>query len=133
MVRIDPEKGLDPMLSYCFVCNKEKNELILAGTMGNRIRRESGAGKDARGVCFNKEPCDECKSIMNQGVIFISVKDGEKGDNPYRTGGWCAIKLESAEEMGIDISKNRMFFIEDSMYDKMGLPRNEHIDNRKEK
>jgi len=129
---LDQEKGVDPMLSYCFYCQKEKNELILAGVAGRRIRREAGANTDARGLCFSKEPCDECKSIMEQGVIFISVKDGEHGsDNPYRTGGWCALTLEAAERMGIDIEKQRVFFIEDSMYDKIGLPRNKNIDNRK--
>ena len=128
---LDPEKGVDPMLSYCFICNKEKNELILAGVKGKRIRHSAGVSQDARGVCFNKEPCDECKSIMEQGVIFISVKDGESGENPYRTGGWCALTLEAAERMGIDIEKQRVFFMEDSMYDKIGLPRNQNIDNRK--
>ena len=128
---LDQEKGVDPMLSYCYYCQKEKNEIILTGIMGNIMRKRAGASEYARGLCFDKEPCDECKSIMQQGVIFISTKDGESGDNPYRTGGWCALTLEAAERMGIDIEKQRVFFIEDSMYDKIGLPRNQNIDNRK--
>lgn len=133
-IYLDPKKGVDPMLSYCYLCQKPKNEIFLTGIKGSRIRKEAGVHEDARGVCFDKVPCDECKSIMEQGVILISVRDNEpQSDNPYRTGGWCAVKPEAAKRMfdNIDFDKNRVCFIEDKAWDLIGLPRNQEIDNRK--
>ena len=126
---LSKEKGLDPMLSTCFLCGKEKNEIILTGIVGDTIRQKAGVHRDARSLCFNKEPCDECKSYMEIGVIFISTKDGENGsDNPYRTGCFSVVKLEAAKRWGLDIDKSRVYFVEDKIWDKMGLPR-ENINN----
>lgn len=46
------------------------------------------------------EICDECKNVIdNGGTFFIEVRDGESGNNPYRTGRLVAIKTEVANEM----------------------------------
>ena len=128
----DKEKGLDPIISNCFVCGKEKNELILTGNKGKLIRKAAGVHKDTRSLCFDKIPCQKCQNIMNQGVIFISCKDEDDGkENPYRTGGWCAVKPEYVQRImpDVDFDKNRIFFVPDTVYDKLGLPRNEEINN----
>jgi len=130
---LDKENGVDPMLSYCFYCGKEKNEILLTGINGKFIRRSAGVSQNTRGLCFNKKPCDECKSIMEEGVILISIKNEESGDNPYRTGGWCAVTIDAAKRIfkDVDIDKQRVFFLEDKIYDAIGLPRDVSIDNRK--
>jgi len=66
---------------------------------------------------------------MKQGVILSSVRDGEKGENPYRTGAFAVVKYEAIDKMITDkelvkkIRQARFCFIEDSTWDALGLPR----------
>ena len=66
---------------------------------------------------------------MKQGVILISTKGGEHGNNPYRTGGWCVIKDEAIERMisNTDLREHilraRVAFVPDEAWDFLGLPR----------
>ena len=82
--------------------------------------------------CIDTEPCNECKNIMEQGIIFISTKDD---DREYRTGGWCAITESAVQSMPIDgdmkqsIIESRVCFIQNTTYDILGLPRNVEINN----
>ena len=76
-------------------------------------------------MCIDKQPCDECKKMMEMGVLLVSVKDGTDHENPYRTGSICVIKPEAAQRMfGSSIGSSRMAFVEDEAWDKIGLPRN---------
>ena len=66
---------------------------------------------------------------MEQGIILVSVRNGESTSNPYRTGGFVVIKEDavkkfSTPEMFEKVKKTRFAFIEDSMWDALGLPRN---------
>jgi transcriptional regulator NrdR family protein len=77
--------------------------------------------------------CSECQKYMEQGVILISVKDGEeeKGDNPYRTGCFAVVKDEAikkivkSKELVDQIIKKRMCYIPDQAWLVMGLPKGE--------
>ena len=129
---LDKEKGVDPMIVTCFVCGKDKNQLILPGIKGKALRKSAGLDPNAKSICMDKVPCDKCQNIMQQGVILISVKDEDVGsNNPFRTGGWCAMKVEAFKNMcpDIDTDKQRIVFVPDSIYDKIGLPRNVEINN----
>jgi len=116
-IRLSKKHGVNPTIPICFFCNKPKNEIILAGYLKGDIEAP-------KNVAWDKIPCDECKSYMEQGIILISVKDGASGDNPYRTGGFAVIKEEAAKRIftGFDVSKQRVAFIEDSAWNKLGLP-----------
>ncbi len=103
------------------------------------------------------EICDKCKGYMEQGIIVISVRDGEGDimkaeleaarsrhnrssddeffhlDNPYRTGGWVVLKQEAIERMLSDnpeilksTLEHRMLFMEQAMWDLVGLPPTPH-------
>lgn len=96
-------------MMLCFYC-QEPMGLVLDRKLRDIIP-EKGT--------YNTEPCDQCKSWMEQGVILISVKDGEDGPNPYRTGGWCVVGEVAFDE----VPESRMLFIHDSVWDQMGLPR----------
>ena len=39
--------------------------------------------------------CQDCRKMTEQGIVLISVKDGESGDNPYRTGRVAVVKEEA--------------------------------------
>ena len=69
-IRISPKHGVNPSMSRCYFCDGEKNELILTGML-------PGDAEAPREAVWNTEPCDQCKEYMKQGVIIISIRDGE--------------------------------------------------------
>ncbi len=116
-LRLSPKHGVNPAVDTCFLCGKDKG-LVLFGC-------QPGDKEAPRKVVANKEPCQECQEFMKQGIILISTRDGESGDNPYRTGGFWVLKQEACEQMftGIDFNKQRVVFIEDNVANKFKLPR----------
>lgn len=130
-LRLHPEHGVNPTIPTCYFCNKPKNEVALLGA--------AYKGQAPMHLCIDKQPCEECAGWMTQGVIFCSVRDGESGENPYRTGKWCVIKAEAVERWhDLDpgkkehILKARFCFIEDKVWATLGLPVGDR-DNRKKK
>ena len=118
-IQLSKKYGVNPSIPVCYFCNQEKNELILAG----RMKEDAEAPRKA---VWNMIPCDKCKEFMKQGIILISVKDGEGGRNPYRTGGWVVVKEEAAKRMFGEtnrILETRVGFLEDTAWDTIGLPR----------
>jgi len=111
-IRLSEKHGVNPAIPKCFYCLGDKNELLLCG----RLPKDQEA---PRNMVWDMEPCDQCKAYMAQGIIVISVKDGEgektEADralhvrsqeftparqmrpfvpNPYRTGGWWVMREE---------------------------------------
>lgn len=116
-IRISPKHGLNPSMSVCFLCGGDKNEIIIPGML-------KGDAEAPHKAVWNKEPCDKCKEYMNIGVMLISVKDKTDQENPYRTGNIVVIKADAAERMfGDSIKNQRAAFIEDELWDKLGLPK----------
>lgn len=117
MVEEKSHVGMD----LCFLCHEPKG-IVLDWRLRNSLPRQA---------CYNKEPCDKCAEWMKQGVILISVRDGESGDNPYRTGGWPVVKDEALRRIVGDserldeILKARVCFIDDTTWDLIKLPRKE--------
>jgi hypothetical protein len=123
-IPLSPKHGVNPAIPLCFFCNEPKNEIILAG----RLKDDAEAPQH---VVWNYDPCDKCKGYMQAGVICISVRDGESGDNPYRTGGWVVLKDEAVARIITTadvrdyILKKRIAFVPDNVWDAIGLPRGE--------
>ena len=118
-IKLSKKHGLNAVISVCYFCNEPKNEIIIAG----RLPNDDEAPKYA---IWNMEPCDKCKGYMEQGIILISVKNGERGNNPYRTGGWVVINEDAAKQIFGDncqAIKSRIAFVDDEAWDKIGLPR----------
>lgn len=77
---------------------------------------------------FDKVPCDECKEYIKQGIVIISVRDGELGDSPYRTGGWWVIKEDAIKKilcnnwsLWKEVKRTRIAFMPDSVCKMLGL------------
>lgn len=70
MLQLSQEHGVNPAIPKCFYCMKDKNELILAG----RLKDDAEA---PQGMVWDMNPCQECEELMAQGIILISVRDGE--------------------------------------------------------
>ena len=108
-------------MNTCYFCN-EPSEILLDRRMRNTLPRNVGV--------MNMRPCTKCEDLMKQGILLISIKNDTQGPNPYRTGGWVIIKQEAIERM-LDghflkfALEHRFMFINDEVWDAMGLPRNE--------
>jgi len=138
MVRVHKKYGLNPTMSNCFFCGEAK-DIWLIGARTGRFKEAGLASSDGEmnreiGV-VDTEPCQKCQEYMKQGVILISVRDGEGGKNPYRTGGWCVVKecvikeAFSPPELIENILEARMSFVCDTAWGRLGLP-TEHLDER---
>lgn len=112
-------------LTRCFFCGEGKDILI-----ATRYRPDGSPVKDLSqfdGKVVDQEPCPKCAELMKQGVILISVRDGESGDNPYRTGGFWVIKDDSVRriinlpELAEQIINRRVCFVPDEACKAMGL------------
>lgn len=132
---LDPVFGVNPMLTVCFFCQEDKNEIILWGQLNAEQRKALGAhnGCAPHKLCIDRAPCNKCKEYMAQGIILISV-DEEKSakdiNNPWRSGAWLVVKEDAVKRFGIeppelleDILTKRVAFIPDDAWDKLGLPR----------
>ena len=102
----------------CYFCN---------GPAGVAIDRRLKKSLPLNIGVIDKKPCATCAGYMKKGVILISVKDGESGENPYRTGGWVGVTTDFIERVtsppaAHEILKRRSAFIEDSIWKMLGLP-----------
>ena len=86
---------LGAAITRCYFCGENK-EIIM-----NTRLTEKAAQKieEYNGKVIDMEPCDKCKELMKQGIMFISVRDGESGNNPYRTGKLAVVKEEAVEKI----------------------------------
>ena len=136
-ILLHPKHGLNPCLTTCFYCN-EPSEILLVGSKVQAFR-EAGVPVSSDGQMpmqigvIDMWPCSKCEGYMKQGIILISVRDGEenkigKPPNPYRTGGWVVIKEDfidraiDNEELRAQIKKARFCFIPDEAWVALGLP-----------
>lgn len=129
-IKVSEKHGVNPMLCVCWYCGRDTGEIAMLGKLKNDEQAPH------RGV-LNREPCKECKEYMAAGVIFISVRDGESGENPYRTGGFAVITEDGVRRMIEDtdllehVLKVRYCFVPAATWSVLGLPTgDETIDNR---
>jgi hypothetical protein len=124
-VLLSPKHGVNPSLDLCYYCLETKGIALLG-----HIKDDAEAPR--QGI-FDRVPCDKCADLMRQGVMCISVRDGETDmENPYRTGKIAVIKDEAIERMNdkklvSDILKRRCVFIEDEVWASLGLPSAENL------
>jgi hypothetical protein len=117
-IPLHPKHGLNPMVEICRLCGNETGSLLL---LGNNCKTEAprvGAMQDS--------VCDKCADVMKVGIMFVEVRNGESGDNPYRTGNIWGLKEEAAERFIIEpmwtqVKKSRVCFIEQSTANQLGL------------
>jgi hypothetical protein len=141
-IAISPKYGVNPCVTKCFFCQQDSGLAMLGHMtrtrakemfgeeMAKQLRGEANDVEAPHALVMDKQPCDKCTALMEQGVIFISTRTGEEqSDNPYRTGGWCVLKEDAVrrlianEELLNHVLKARMAFIHDDTWDAIGLPR----------
>jgi hypothetical protein len=103
-ISISKEFGLNPTVETCFICG-ESIGVALLGT----------AYKDKDGKVAQAPPQ----------VCCIEVRDGETGDNPYRTGRVIAIKEDAVKRVLKQYDK--VNYVEQTAFNKL-FPKYEKID-----
>jgi hypothetical protein len=119
-IRVSRKHGVNPSVERCFYCGEATGVVLFGQLAGDR--------EAPRDVVLDRVPCAACKAWMAQGVICISVRDGESGENPYRTGGWVVLTADAVQrifhgEVVVHVLKSRVCFIPDEAWDAIGLPR----------
>ena len=112
-------------MSQCYFCGKVK-EVMLDRRLRHSLPRQA---------VYNNEPCNDCKQLMEKGVMFISVSNNSKEEGePYRTGKVCVLKDSAVERLLSGdilkgVLKHRCAFIDDETWSAIGLPTKEEIGN----
>lgn len=120
-ILLSKKYGANPSIAICHICGEETGEIVLPG-------RLKGDVEAPRRAVWNKEPCKQCKGWMGQGIILISVRDGEAGENPYRTGKIAVVteaamrKVITTQDLADDIARKRVCFVPDTVWEQVGLP-----------
>ena len=76
-IEISPKYGANPTMPICFWCGKDTGDIALLG----RIKKKGIGGSDVeapRHMVLNYEPCENCKSMFNQGVLIAEVYTSDK-------------------------------------------------------
>ena len=132
---LDNKHGVNPSLQVCFYCGEDMG-VILHGKIPYKKRQameEAGMlsedGRAPRRMVVDREPCNTCKEHMKLGVMLVEVKDTEDINDPVPTGTRAVIRDEAIRRMPLDeafigdIISKRMAFVPGTVWDMMGLPR----------
>ena len=115
-VRISEKFGVNPSVDTCFICGKE-TDVVLFGTS---YKDKNGKTGEAPSRVCTGQLCDNCKKVIDEGnIFFIGVKDGERGENPYRIGKIGALKEEVVQRMFPDFPYKKINYIEESAYNQI--------------
>lgn len=106
---LSEKHGVNPSITHCECCGKE-----IGIALFGKLKGDAEAPRDVyMGLC------DECQSVVDQdGLMIIEVRDGEKGDNPYRTGRITGITKDAKERIFKDIKSN-ICYMEQSLFEPM--------------
>lgn len=117
-ITLSSTHDINPTISTCFWCGKEKNEVTLMGRLPNDAKIPSN-------MIFDYEPCDKCKAIMEKGITLIGtvehpLPDGRPAiqDDDYPTGRWVVVKPEAIryviqEPFATDVINEGIAFMDD--------------------
>lgn len=90
---VSPKHGVNPSECHCICCGK-----VYAVALLGKLKDDKEAPRD-----IYNGLCDDCKGVIDKGgVMFIEVKDGETGSNPYRTGRVVGVSKEFKERNHIE-------------------------------
>jgi len=111
------DKQIPVMMSVCFWCGNEKNEILVG-------RRPVNTDKIKRNAVANYDPCDTCSNTMKEGIAFIEMSDKPYEDKQplmfnrgYPSGRWAVIADEgvkqiiSDEDILRDVLEKRKTFV----------------------
>ena len=108
-ITLSEKHGLNPSVTHCMCCGKE-----IGIALFGRLKGDVEAPRDVYDGL-----CDDCQKVVDaQGLLIIEVRDGESGNNPYRTGRLVGITKEAKEKAFKDINSS-ICYMEQSMFSQM--------------
>lgn len=104
---LSKKHGLNPSITHCECCGKE-----IGIALFGKLKDDKEAPKDVfMGLC------DDCQKVVDSGgVMIIEVRDGEKSDNPYRTGRIVGLSKEFKENNNIE---HPIVYMEHTIFSKL--------------
>ncbi len=114
-IRISKQYGLNPSVTHCECCGKEIG-IALFGTSW----KDPNTGKTAEApMSVAMGLCDDCKKVIDGGgMMIIEVRDGETGNNPYRTGRLVGISKEAKERNFSDVQSS-ICYMEERLFSQL--------------
>lgn len=115
-------------IPVCYFCGREKNEIMLPTGLTPKHAKQI---KEAHGKVVNYEPCEECKKMMEQGVMLIQCGDNNQD---YRTGKYVVVKDQAIPEIfppeyAEQALKMRAMFVSETAWRNIGLPEGNQDEN----
>ena len=113
-IRISKKYGLNPSVTHCVCCGKEYGITLFGTAWKDKNGHTAEAPRDVmQGLC------DDCQKVVDaKGLLIIEVRDGEKGNNPYRTGKITGITKEAKERIFKEVN-SPIVYMEQSMFSQM--------------
>ena len=111
-VHLHPKYGVNPTISTCIICGKEKNEILLLGSAYKE--------KAPMHMVTSIEPCDDCKEkYLKEGVLFVESDDGKVPS----TGSLAVVKADAYKKMfGVEeLPLHNIAFIKTGMLKEIGV------------
>lgn len=106
-ILVSEKHGVNPSLLCCEVCGKEYGVALLG-----KLKNDEKAP-----MMIHNGLCDDCKKVIDAGGVFIiEVRDGESGNNPYRTGRLVGLNEHGKKALGID---SPICYMEKSVFSKV--------------
>lgn len=76
-ILLSEKHGVNPSLACCIICGADHSVLLFGRLQNDR----QAPHKVSQGIC---QACED--AIKSGAVLCVEVRDGESGNNPYRTG-----------------------------------------------
>ena len=114
-MRLSKKFGANPSVLKCEVCGKEYG----VGLFGASIKdKETGKTVEAPPTMVHGL-CNDCQKVVDaKGLLVIEVRDGETGNNPYRTGRIVGITADARKRMFPDMDSS-ICYMERSVFTKI--------------
>lgn len=98
-IKLSPKHGVNPSVLHCVCCDKDYGVAMLG-----KLKGDAEAPRD-----LYQGLCNDCQEVVDQGgCMFIEIKDGESGPNPYRTGRVIGVSKDFKERNKIQHPVNYM-------------------------
>lgn len=112
---LSKEHGVNPSVSCCEVCGAEIGVVLFGASYKDQNGKTAEAPhKVAMGLC------DNCKNVLKVGgCLIIEVRDGETGNNPYRTGRVIGISEEAKNRIFKDADTTKIAYMEQTLFTQL--------------
>ena len=109
-IRLHPKYGVNPTISSCIICGKEKNEIALLGATYKE--------QAPMHMVISIEPCDDCKEkYLTTGIMLVECNEQRKPN-----GNVAVILLEAFKKIfNVPVPLKHTVLVEQGMFSRLGI------------